>query len=150
LDSYADYESVFDASISAPLMSGETGPYKTLLRSETGARRFSTLFIDGLQNGKSPLWLRRRLFVVGAGIRNLLVDASNYILHECGQPNHAYDPALLKGEILSVRKALEGESFTALDDIEYQLDADDIVIADEEGALALAGIIGGSHCSVRD
>ncbi|HMO17229.1 MAG TPA: phenylalanine--tRNA ligase subunit beta [Oligoflexia bacterium] len=125
-------------------------PFSVRIGSESGSKRLSFFYIGGLSNRTSPLWIRRRLFMINAGIRNLLVDCSNYVLHETGQPNHAYDPSKLSGKTLEVRKAVQGEKFTGLDLVDRILDSRDIVIADDEKALALAGILGGNSCSVSD
>ncbi len=117
---------------------------------ETGlVSRFSLLEISNVANGISPHWLRRSLFSIGAGVRNVLVDVSNYVLNDVGQPNHAFDPTLLRGNKLFARKAIEGEKFIALDDVERTLTPEDLVIADEEGPLDLAGVIGGRDFSVN-
>lgn len=114
------------------------------------SRRFTAVEITGVKAEPSPLWMRRRLFAVGAGIRNLLVDLSNYVMHDIGQPNHAYDADLLKGSTISVRPAKSGEPFLGLDGIERKLAPEDVVIADASGPVALAGVIGGQLTAVND
>ncbi len=111
-------------------------------------RRFAGIEFEGVCVRPSPRWMRRRLFSVGAGVRNLLVDLSNYVMHDIGQPNHAYDVALLAGRVVDVRMAREGESFIGLDGIERKLSEEDVVIADERSAVALGGVIGGQLSSI--
>lgn len=115
----------------------------------SGCRRFAALEIEGVSTASSPLWLRRRLFAVGAGVRNVLVDLSNYVMHDIGQPNHAYDASFVKDGLLKARRAKAGERFVGLDEIERELDAEDIVIADGSGAVALGGVIGGLGSAVK-
>ena len=79
----------------------------------------------------SPIWMRRRLHAVGAGVRNFLIDLSNYVMHDVGQPNHAYDADSLRGEVIYVRNAKAGEKFVGLDDVERELNSEDVVIADK-------------------
>lgn len=113
-----------------------------------GGRRFAALEIRGVRAVPSPFWMKRRLFSVGAGVRNLLVDLSNYVMHDLGQPNHAYDADLLTGNTVYVRAARKDEEFLALDGENRTLCPEDIVIADESGAVALGGVIGGETTAV--
>ena len=124
--------------------------FKIKIDDATKSFRFSTVAFDGVSVQPSPLWLRRRLAAVGAGVRNLLVDLSNYVMHDIGQPNHAYDADRLRGELISVRYASPGEPLLALDGVERALTKDDVVIADPKGPVALGGIIGGEECSIQD
>ena len=124
--------------------------YSVEVAKDSGCRRFIALEIEGVSAVESPLWLRRRLFSVDAGVRNLLVDLSNYVMHDIGQPNHAYDADSLSGGALSIRKAADGEKLLALDGVERKLCAEDIVIADSKQAVALGGVIGGDSTAVSD
>lgn len=114
-----------------------------------GCRRFAALEIDGVSTAPSPLWMRRRLFSIGAGVRNVLVDLSNYVMHDVGQPNHAYDAQKLSESRIVVRRARAGESFVGLDEVERELCEEDIVIADASGPVALGGVIGGLDSAVH-
>lgn len=124
--------------------------FKIKVDRETKSHRFSTIGFAGASCQASPLWIRRRLSAVGAGVRNLLVDLSNYVMHDIGQPNHAYDADLLRGDEIRVRYAEEGEEFAGLDGMIRALTKDDVVIADRDGAVALGGIIGGARSSIQD
>lgn len=97
----------------------------------------------------SPDWLRRRLESIGLRAINNVVDITNYVLHELGQPLHAFDAEKVQGAIV-VRLAHEGETFAALDGKTYILTAEDTVIADSAGVLALAGIMGGAASGVTE
>jgi len=98
----------------------------------------------------SPAWLQRRLLAVGQRPLNDLVDLTNYLLFETGQPTHAFDLSRLRGPEIRVRRAAEGERFTTLDEVERELTAEDLLIADGERAVALAGVMGGANSEVDD
>jgi phenylalanyl-tRNA synthetase beta chain len=98
----------------------------------------------------SPLWLRYRLASLGVRPISNVVDITNLVLLEYGHPMHAFDLDLVRGGVLAVRRAKEGEPLTTLDGTTYALDADDLVIADREGAVALAGIMGGASSEIRE
>jgi phenylalanyl-tRNA synthetase beta chain len=106
--------------------------------------------IRGVKIGPSPEWLVRRLESVGSRSINNVVDASNYVLHELGQPTHAFDLAKLAGESVIVRRARPGERITTLDGVERTLRDTMVVIADAERAQAIAGIMGGRDSEVTD
>ncbi len=101
------------------------------------------------QNAQSPAWLRERLRRVGINSISAVVDVTNYVMTELGQPLHAYDLAKLSKGIV-VRAAKPQERITLLDDKEYELDPDFLVIADASGAIGLAGIMGGRRTAISD
>ncbi len=111
---------------------------------------FAGRLIRGIRAGAgTPLWLRERLRRIGVNSISPVVDVTNYVMAELGQPLHAYDRARLSGSI-TVRWAAAGEHVTLLDDKEYALEADCLVIADDAGAVGLAGIMGGRHTAICD
>jgi phenylalanyl-tRNA synthetase beta chain len=110
---------------------------------------YSIRRIDGVKVAPSPEWLRKRLESVGLRPINNIVDITNFVMFETGQPLHAFDAGTVAGA-LGVRMAAEGEKFTALDGSEHQLTPCDPVIADSKGAQALAGITGGKASGVSD
>lgn len=120
------------------------------VRAPAGCPRYACRFIQGVGIGESPLWVRRALEAVGLRPINNVVDATNYALHELGHPLHAFDADRLRGGAIVVRMAGEGEPFTALDGKEVKLSAEDLVIADGEGPIALAGVIGGANSEVTE
>lgn len=105
--------------------------------------------ISGIKVGPSPQWLRDRLAAVGLRSVNNVVDVTNYVLFELGQPLHAFDSAKISGS-LQVRPASDGEAFRALDGRDYKLPAGSLVIADSTGPLALAGVMGGEGSGVSE
>lgn len=120
------------------------------VRDTVGCPRYTARIVRGLRVGPSPQWMQRRLTLAGVRPINNLVDITNYVLLETGQPLHAFDLARLRGGRVIVRRAAAGERMTTLDGIERQLDADMLVIADAEGPVALAGIMGGAGSEIVD
>jgi phenylalanyl-tRNA synthetase beta chain len=113
-------------------------------------RRFMGVVVRGVTGGPSPEWLVRRLESVGSRSINNVVDASNYVLHEMGQPTHAFDLEKLGGPSIIVRRANNGEKITTLDGAERTLADSMIVIADASRPQAIAGIMGGRDSEVTD
>ena len=111
--------------------------------------RYSGITISGVKIGPSPEWLQNRLKSIGLEPRNNIVDITNFVLLEHGQPMHAFDLPTLSGGI-QVRLAEEGEPLTLLGGQEVKLNADTLVIADGKKAVAMAGIMGGAETSVTD
>jgi len=111
--------------------------------------RYSARLIRGVKIGPSPTWLKQILGKVGLRPINNVVDITNYVLLESGQPLHAFDCNLLAGNQIIVRRARAGETFIALEDSRHELQADMLVIADAERAVALAGIMGGKNSEIN-
>jgi phenylalanyl-tRNA synthetase beta chain len=111
---------------------------------------YTAIKISGVTVKESPAWLKQRLESIGLRPINNIVDVTNFVLHELGQPLHAFDAAKLTGNVI-VRSANEGETFLALDESTHVLTPDDLLISDESGAaLALAGVMGGAESGVTD
>ena len=98
----------------------------------------------------SPLWMRMRLRASGVRPINNIVDITNYVMLEYGQPMHAFDYSCLDGKKIIVRTAAEGENFKSLDDTDHVLNSKNLVIADEKKAVALAGVMGGANSEITD
>jgi phenylalanyl-tRNA synthetase beta chain len=105
--------------------------------------RFSALVFENVTVQPSPLWLQARLTAAGINPINNIVDLTNYLMAELAQPTHAYDQAKLHGDTIRARPAREGERIVALNDEEYALAPSNLVIADAEGPIGIAGVIGG-------
>jgi len=112
--------------------------------------RFTARVINGVTVGPSPGWLRARLRAVGLRPISNIVDATNYVLWELGQPLHAYDYETVADGTIVVRRAGAGERFTTLDGQERALDASMLLIADPRRAIGLAGVMGGANTEVTD
>ena len=113
-------------------------------------RRYAARIIKNVRVEPSPGWIADRLVLCGIKPVNNIVDITNYVMLEYGQPMHAFDLNTLKGSALTVRYAHKGESFLALDNKQYNLDDNTLVVADAEGPAAIAGIIGGVRSSVTE
>ncbi len=111
--------------------------------------RYIGVCVDGVQVKESPDWLKNRLKSIGIEPKNNVVDATNFVLHHYGQPVHAFDRDRLNGTI-QVRKAKESEKMVTLDGLERELNSNDLVIADSNGAIAIAGVMGGKDSSVTE
>jgi len=110
--------------------------------------RYTARVIRGVKIGPSPKWLSDRLRSLGIAVVNNIVDITNYVMMECGQPLHAFDFAQLKGQKIIVREAKPGETFTAINHQQYELSAGTCVIADAQRAIALGGVMGGADTEV--
>jgi phenylalanyl-tRNA synthetase beta chain len=111
--------------------------------------RYLGFALDGVTIAPAPLWMRVRLHRVGQRALNNVVDVTNFVLMETGQPMHAFDRLRLAGERVVVRLAAEAEPMTLLDTTKLELSSDDLVIADAASPQALAGIMGGEHSMVE-
>ncbi|MBO4476044.1 MAG: phenylalanine--tRNA ligase subunit beta [Bacteroidales bacterium] len=116
----------------------------------SGAPRYTGITIRGIKVGPSPEWLQKRLLSIGSRPINNIVDISNYILFELGQPLHTFDAGKIRGGKVIVRRAAEGEPIRTLDGIDRKLRATDMVIADAEGPMCIAGVFGGDDSGVTD
>jgi phenylalanyl-tRNA synthetase beta chain len=134
---------------SHPVVASQKAVFPVVLES-SACPVLATRVVRGVrQNAQSPEWLRERLRRVGINSISAVVDVTNYVMTELGQPLHAYDVAKLRQGIV-VRAARPKERITLLDDKEYELDPEFLVIADASGAIGLAGIMGGRGTAISD
>src|SRR5580692_10876257 len=110
--------------------------------------RYSALVFENVTVRPSPLWLQYRLEAIGLNAINNIVDVTNYVMAELAQPMHAFDAEKLKGSTIFVRSAGPGEQIVALNDESYSLNPANLVIADANGPIAIAGVIGGLHSAI--
>ena len=113
------------------------------------APRYCGVTISGVTVKSSPAWLQNRLKAIGLTPKNNIVDVTNYILHDLGQPLHAFDAAKINGKII-VQTLTAGTKFVTLDDVERTLHEEDLMICDEKGPLCIAGVFGGKGSGVTD
>ena len=112
--------------------------------------RYMAKVVKNVRIAPSPLWLRMRLRAAGVRPINNIVDITNYVMLEYGQPMHAFDYKQLEGSAIRVRRAADGEAFRSLDETDHVLDSSMLVIADEKKACALAGVMGGANSEITD
>ena len=112
--------------------------------------RYIAHYVYDVEIKESPAWMRRRLALVGIGSISNVVDITNYVLKELGQPMHAFDYSYLEGNAINVRRAAEGEKITTLDEKQFTLNSNNLVICDGKKPVALAGIMGGLNSEILD
>jgi phenylalanyl-tRNA synthetase beta chain len=127
-------DSAFDVEIAAPDL----------------CPRYTGLKMTGIKIGPSPVWIRRRLELCGMRALNNVVDATNYVMLELGQPLHAFDLTKIAGPRIVVRRAGDTREFVTLDNVKRELAPDDLLIADPEKPLAIAGVMGGLNSEVSE
>lgn len=127
-----------DSIWTAQLGASDLGPY------------YSATHLTNVKVAPSPAWLQEAIAATGHRPINNVVDITNYVLFEMGQPLHAFDAAKLNGNVIEVRRARAGEKLEALDDKTYELLPNDLVIADGHGPVAIAGVMGGKPTGVTD
>jgi phenylalanyl-tRNA synthetase beta chain len=145
----AAQEASREPSFAVERLTGETGGVTVTIEDAGGCPRYLGAVIRGVTIGSSPAWLAARLRAVGLRPINNVVDATNYILYELGQPLHAFDLRWLGGPAVRIRRARSNEELVTLDGISRSLSPDMLVIADEQRAVAVAGVMGGEDSEVR-
>ena len=129
---------------------GEGNAVPIEVQDPSAAPRYCGITVKGVKVGPSPEWLRQRLTAIGLRPIDNVVDVSNFILWELGQPLHTFDADKITGGKVIVRRAAEGEKIVTLDEQERKLSAEDIVIADSEGPMCIAGVFGGVDSGVTE
>ncbi len=133
-----------------PLIPTQELPFQVEIKNKELCIRFSALVMAGVKVQPSPAWLQLRLLSVGVRPINNIVDVTNYIMMDMGQPMHAYDYDKIHDHKLIVRNAKEGEKFSGLDEKEYELTKDMIIVGDSKEGHDLAGILGGKGSEITD
>ncbi|GGB25019.1 phenylalanine--tRNA ligase subunit beta [Mucilaginibacter rubeus] len=123
---------------------------KVVVENEQASPRYSGLTISGVEVKESPQWLKERLAVIGIRAINNIVDVTNYVLHELGQPLHAFDADEITGGKVLVKNYAEGTIFKTLDDVDRKLSADDLMIGNAEEPMCIAGVFGGAKSGVKE
>ena len=114
------------------------------------APRYAGVTITGVKVAESPDWIKNRLKAIGLTPKNNIVDITNYVLHELGQPLHAFDAAKISGNKILVKTVADGTKFTTLDEVERTLHSEDLMICDAEKPLCIAGVFGGLSSGVTE
>lgn len=120
------------------------------LQDQDACRRYSSLSISGITVKESPDWLKDKLNAIGIRPINNVVDVTNFVLHELGQPLHAFDADAIAGQKVIVKKCTEGTMFSTLDDVERKLSSDDLMICNTNEAMCIAGVFGGKTSGIKE
>lgn len=131
-------------------LTGAAGDIGVEIKAAELGPRYAGRMIRGVKVGPSPAWLKQRLESVGLKSINNVVDVTNYVMLEMGQPLHAFDVRNIRGRRIVVDRAVKGEAFVTLDGTELKLDGTELTIRDGERAVALAGVIGGKNSGVEN
>lgn len=131
-----------------PTVDASIAAYEVVIENPEACARYSGIVIEGVKVGPSPVWLKNKLQAIGARSINNIVDITNFILHETGQPLHAFDAAKIHGKKVVVKKCAQDSLFTTLDEKERKLTAQDLMICDAEKPMCIAGVFGGLNSGV--
>lgn len=133
----------------APLPAQQgNNPVEVVIEDVEGCPRYSGISISGVEVKPSPEWLQNRLKAIGLSPINNIVDVTNFVLHELGQPIHAFDADKITGNKIVVKKAAQGQKFTTLDKTERTLTGNELLICNAAEPMAIAGVFGGLHSGV--
>ena len=124
-------------------------PIKVTIENDEACSRYAGVSISGVTIMESPKWLRDRLTAIGQRTINNIVDITNFILHETGQPLHAFDADAISGDEIIVKNLPEGTKFISLDEKERKLNAEDLMICNAKEGMCIAGVFGGLHSGVK-
>ncbi|WP_162052898.1 phenylalanine--tRNA ligase subunit beta [Pontibacter pamirensis] len=125
-------------------------PVEVEVENSEACPRYAGVTMSGITVGPSPEWMQKRLRAIGLSPINNVVDVTNYVLHELGQPLHAFDADKIKGDKIIMKTVAEGTNFKTLDGVERKLQATDLMICDTEGPMAIGGVFGGEESGVSD
>lgn len=125
-------------------------PVKVTVENTEACPRYAGVTVSGVTVAESPKWLQDRLRLIGVRPINNIVDITNYLLHETGQPLHAFDGAKIKGDEIRVRTVEEGTPFKTLDEVERKLSANDLMICNAEEPMCIGGVFGGVDSGVTE
>ncbi len=123
---------------------------EVVIEDTEGCPRYSGISISGVEVKASPAWLQNRLKAIGLSPINNIVDVTNFVLHELGQPIHAFDADKITGNKIVVKKAAQGQKFTTLDKTERTLTGNELLICNAAEPMAIAGVFGGLHSGVSN
>ncbi|MDE3251619.1 MAG: phenylalanine--tRNA ligase subunit beta [Bacteroidota bacterium] len=144
---------VAETKVKAPFVNGFSAdnqllPIKVRIENPADCQRYAGVSISGVKVAESPKWLQNRLQAIGLRSINNIVDITNFILHETGQPLHAFDADKIEGGEVIVKNLPEGTPFVSLDDKERKLSSEDLMICNAREGMCMAGVFGGLHSGV--
>jgi phenylalanyl-tRNA synthetase beta chain len=150
-----DLRAVYNRKVEIPDLSGfsvddHTLSIEVVVENQAACPRYSGITLTEIRVGESPDWLKKRLRAIGQTPINNVVDVTNYVLHELGQPLHAFDAAKISGGKVVVKNMPEGTLFTTLDEKQRKLMISDLMICDSEKGMCIAGVFGGSESGVKE
>ncbi|MBS1601981.1 MAG: phenylalanine--tRNA ligase subunit beta, partial [Bacteroidetes bacterium] len=137
-------------SINAFKIDGNSLPIAVSVLNQHSCERYSGITIRGITIKESPRWMQDKLKAIGIRSINNIVDITNFVLHEMGQPLHAFDLEAIKGAKIIVKNLPEGTPFVTLDEKERKLSAEDLMICNAEEGMAIAGVFGGLHSGIHE
>lgn len=141
---------IIKPSIEAFKIDNQNSAIKVEVINEDASPRYSGVSISGITVKESPQWLKEKLAVIGVRSINNIVDVTNYVLHDLGQPLHAFDADEIAGNKVIVKKCVEGTVFKTLDGIDRTLSADDLMICNATEPMCIAGVFGGVKSGVKE
>lgn len=133
--------------VNLPKSTGDSD-IKIKIDNPDDCKRYAAIHLKNVNICDSPAWLKQRLEAIGIKPMNNVVDATNYVLHELGQPIHAFDVANIEGKEIKVKKSTNGHKIVTLDGVERKLDGSELMIYDSNGPIAIAGVFGGLNSGV--
>ncbi|RCH56685.1 phenylalanine--tRNA ligase subunit beta [Mucilaginibacter hurinus] len=136
--------------VSAFKVDSTSGAIEVIVENTEAAPRYSGVVITGITVKESPKWLKERLAVIGVRSINNIVDVTNFVLHDLGQPLHAFDADKIKGDKVIVKTVAEGTLFKTLDDAERKLSSADLMICNAEEPMCIGGVFGGIDSGVTE
>ena len=151
LKAYLQYRGVQASVIKPPVLEipQSSSPVEVVVEDKQGCPKYIGVVLRNVKIDASPEWLRNRLNAIGIAPINNIVDITNYVLHETGQPLHAFDAEIVSGKVI-VKRAAKGETFKTLDGEDRTLDAEDLMICNSDTSMCLAGVFGGADSGVSD
>ncbi|HTB52814.1 MAG TPA: phenylalanine--tRNA ligase subunit beta [Ferruginibacter sp.] len=152
---YLTYHNKKETSVKLPFKSDFKAdsnelPISVTIENKEACQRYSGVSIKGVTVAESPAWLKQKLKSIGLRPINNIVDITNFILHETGQPLHAFDASQIKGNKVIVKNVAEGTPFITLDEKERKLSAEDLIISNESEPMCIAGVFGGLTSGVKN
>jgi phenylalanyl-tRNA synthetase beta chain len=151
-----DLSALLDTDLEYPLLTADfkntetVPPIKIQVETPDECIRYSGVVINGIKVGSSPDWLKNHLQSIGLKPINNIVDITNFVMYECGQPLHAFDLSKISGEEIIIRTAREGEKITTLDKSERSLKGFELLICNADVPMALAGVMGGIESGINE